>query len=129
MSIFGIHNPIGIKYIYQLRVGLSCLKAHKKSHNFKDTPDDNCLCCTGREDLTHFLLKCPLFSNQREKLLRTVNPILTDLESFEDSNLPKILLYGHKTLENIKNRSILKATINFILDTKRFSEVPLPNTL
>ena len=46
-SIFGIHNPHGTRYIYQLRVGLSGLKSHKKSHNFSDTPDDKCSCSTG----------------------------------------------------------------------------------
>ena len=29
--IFGIHDPFGLKYIFQLRVGLSPLKCHKKS--------------------------------------------------------------------------------------------------
>ena len=33
-SIFGIHEPCGIKLLFQLRVGLSPLKGHKKNHNF-----------------------------------------------------------------------------------------------
>ena len=56
-SIFNIHNPAGIRYIFQLRVGLSFLKAHKKAHNFIDTPDDTCACATGSESNIHFLLK------------------------------------------------------------------------
>ena len=43
-STFNIHNPLGMKYIYQLRVGVSALSAHKKAHNFRDTSDDTCLC-------------------------------------------------------------------------------------
>ena len=35
-SIFGIHDPCGIKLLFQLRVGLSPLKGHKKNHNFLD---------------------------------------------------------------------------------------------
>ena len=33
-SIFGIHDHCGIKLLFQLRVGLSPLKGHKKNHNF-----------------------------------------------------------------------------------------------
>ena len=40
-SIFNIHNPNGIRWIFQLRVGLSPLKSHKKRHNFQDTPVDD----------------------------------------------------------------------------------------
>ena len=37
-SIFGIHDPLGLKYLFQLRVGLSPLRSHKWRHNFADTP-------------------------------------------------------------------------------------------
>ena len=36
-SIFGIHDPIGLSYLTQLRVGLSKLNFHKFKNNFKDT--------------------------------------------------------------------------------------------
>ena len=35
---FVIHNPCGIKILFQLRVGLSPLKGQLKNHNFLDTP-------------------------------------------------------------------------------------------
>ena len=35
--IFDIHDPIGMKWLFQLRVGLSHLYAHKKNPNFSDT--------------------------------------------------------------------------------------------
>ena len=35
--IYGIHDPIGLKYLTRLHVGLSNLHAHKFYHNFKDT--------------------------------------------------------------------------------------------
>ena len=46
---YGIHDPDGLKYLFQLRVGLSPLRYHKKRHNFLDTPDDTCLCKTDKE--------------------------------------------------------------------------------
>ena len=33
-SIFGIHDPIHLRHLFQLRVGLSHLRHHKKRHNF-----------------------------------------------------------------------------------------------
>ena len=37
-SIFDIHDPPGIRFLFQLRLGLSSLRSHKKRHNFVDTP-------------------------------------------------------------------------------------------
>ena len=39
-TIFDVHNPDGIKRIYQLRVGLSPLKAHMYAHHFKEIRDN-----------------------------------------------------------------------------------------
>ena len=36
-SVFGIHDPRGLSYLTQLRVGLSKLNFHKFKHNFRDT--------------------------------------------------------------------------------------------
>ena len=58
-SIVGIHDPLGLRYLFQLRVGLSSLRYHKKRHNFIDTPSDKCLCNQGIEDTNHFLFLCP----------------------------------------------------------------------
>ena len=55
-SIFNVHDPEGISFLFQLRVGLSPLKAHKKKHNFIDTPVDDCCCGTGTETTEHFLV-------------------------------------------------------------------------
>ena len=44
-SIFDILDPMGIKWLYQLRVGLGSLYEHKFKHNFSDTPFDKCVVC------------------------------------------------------------------------------------
>ena len=77
-SIFKLHDSLGIKFLYQLRVGLSPLKCHKKNHHFVDTPDDWCVCFSAPEDTQHFLLKCPLFYVQRVKLKSTVSNLLAN---------------------------------------------------
>ena len=55
-SLFNIHDN-GIKWIFQLRVGLSPLKSHKKAHHFLDTPDETCCCFQNiAETSCHYLL-------------------------------------------------------------------------
>ena len=123
-DIFNIHNPFGIKRIFQLRVGLSPLKAHKKLHKFTDTPDDTCQCSLNAETTQHFLLKCPNFRVNRQILLDKINPILllNDLHDFGDCQMVHFLLYGHTKLNFIENQVVLKATMKFIEKTGRFSE-------
>ena len=53
-SIFGIHDPKGLRYIFQLRVSLSPLRSHKLRHYFDDPPDI-CSCNQGIEDTNHHL--------------------------------------------------------------------------
>ena len=55
-SIFGIHDPSGLRILFQLRVGLSTLRYHKKRHNFIDTPSDKCCCNHGPEDINLFFV-------------------------------------------------------------------------
>ena len=43
-SFFKIHDPIGLRYLFQLRVNLSPLIVHKWRYNFSDTPSGICQC-------------------------------------------------------------------------------------
>ena len=75
-SIFGVHDPIGQRYLFQLRVSLSPLRSHKIRHNFIDSPSDICHCNQGVEDTSHFLFFCPADVTQRATLATSVNEIL-----------------------------------------------------
>ena len=120
-SIFNIHSP-NLKYLYQLRAGLSALKAHKHRHQFKDTPTDLCLCGNGPESTVHYLLLCPFFHNLRSKLFDRIDPFIDQLnKELDRNNLSEILLYGHKDLNPMQNRSILEATLDYIQNTRRLS--------
>ena len=122
-SLFNIHDPNGIKRIFQLRVGLSPLKSHKNSHNFQDTPDDTCRCTLSAETSQHYFLHCPDFIYHRQILFQILNPIMfvNNMHFLDDTNLVQLLLYGHEKLKRHENQSILTATINFIKTTSRFS--------
>ena len=77
-SIFSIHDPKGLCYIYQLRVSLRPSRSHKFRHNFDDTPSDSCSCNQGIEDTNHFLFCCPTYIMQRATLAaRVTNYIMT----------------------------------------------------
>ena len=95
-----MHNPNGIKWIFQLRVGLSPLKSHKKQHKFQDTPNDECVCRRNAETTQHFLLNCPIYNVQRLIVFQTVNPILlaNDLQNLNDREMVRLLLYGCEKL-------------------------------
>ena len=120
-NIFKIHNSNGIKRIFQLRVGLSPLKSHKKRHKFEDTPDDLCE-CGNAETTYHFLLICPIYNIHRLNFFQYLNPILlaNDLQNLNDREMVRLLLYGHEKLPFDTNQNILKATIDFIEMTTRF---------
>ena len=115
-EIFGIHDHEGVKRLFQLRVGLSPLKNHKKSHNFIDTPNDLCECTHHSETTQHYLLHCNNYIDQRRVLFNTLNPLLgaNNMRFLDDNSLISLLLYGIKTLDDPTNRSILNATILYI---------------
>ena len=127
--IFMVHDPENIKYIYQLRVGLSQLRSHKKKHNFRDTPTDICSCGTGVESTSHFLLLCPYFSIQRQALLSTIGSILNsntktpNISNLDNAAKVDTLLYGNENLNFLENRSVLTATIKYISSTGRLNQM------
>ena len=120
-SIFNIHDPTGIRFLFQLRVGLSPLRSHKRRHHFDDTPSELCLCKTGAEDTKHFLFKCPFYATKRASLATKVIPILIRNNLNHLSDDEKLYLYGNDSINDNDNKTILLATMKFIKDTNRFS--------
>ena len=58
-TIYEIHNPIGLRYLTRLHVGLSHLRSHKYRHNFKDTETDICPCSQNTpENVEHVSFIC-----------------------------------------------------------------------
>ena len=74
-SIFGCHNPIGVKLLTRLQLGLSHLQKHKFKHSFQDTLNPLCSCAKEVETAFHFLLSCPNYSAERLTLLRIIKNI------------------------------------------------------
>ena len=121
-SIFGIHDPIAIRRLFQLRVGLSPLKYHKRG--FKDNPSDMCSCELSAETTEHFLLHCTLHTEARKNMFQIVNPILETHElRLGNEDLEQLLLYGSDILNVDVNKTVLTATLKFIKKSTRFDPV------
>ena len=63
LSVYRFHNPIRLKLLTRLRVGLSHLHEHIFKNHFQSCINLLCSCCLEIESTTHFLLQCHHFSN------------------------------------------------------------------
>ena len=120
-SVYNCHNPKGIKLLTRLRVGLSHLREHKFKLSFQDTLNPICTCGEDIETTSHYLLHCPDHLEERKTLVNTISCIVPNIFYFNNDQLTEILLYGKGDLDNINNTSILDATINYLIETKRFN--------
>ena len=120
-NIFGTHDPVGLRYLFQLRLSLSPLRSHKFRHNFTDTPSEICRCNQGIEDTNHFFLSCPNYVTQRATLTTSVINILQKNNLNYLGNQSKLYLYGHPSIISADNRKLLYSTIKYIKATLRFS--------
>ena len=80
--------------------------------------------CGTVETTIHHLFHCPNFLNERLTLFSKLQSIDENILSKDDSNISKVLLFGEDSFNDIKNTSVLTASIEYILSTKRF-DVPL----
>ena len=108
-SIFGCHNPIGVKLLSRLRLGLSHLREHKFKHGFQDTLNPLCSCRKEVETTFHFFLSCPNYSDERLTLLskiRNMNPNILENTTFQ---ITQLFLYGDKNFTASTNFVILSS--------------------
>ena len=121
-SISNIHNPLGIKYLTRIRVGLSHIKEHKFRHHFQDSVDPMCSCGSGVETATHFFLHCANFNFQRQTLFDRITTIDEKILAENEESIINTLLFGKPNSENSVNKVILNISIVYILSTERFNE-------
>ena len=119
-SFFGIRDRIGSKQISQIRVGFSDLRDHRCNHKFNCvTP--TCKCGIGDETSVHYFLCCPRYNNIRLTFLSRISEIIgTDVNVLPNEHLFKILVYGSNTFNDVSNKLIITATIQFIRKSRRF---------
>ena len=118
--IYNVHNPVGLKLLTRLRLGLSHLNQHKFNHNFQDCLNPLCSCSLEVESVSHFFLHCHYYSNIRSTLLNELQSIDTNLLNQEDI-VVEVLLYGSTKFNNNQNFRLLSSFIDYTLKSKRFS--------
>ena len=119
-SLFDIHNPLGVKLLTRLRLGLSHLHDHKFKHNFQNCLSPLCSCGFFIEDNKHFFLHCQNYNHDRQTLFDNIANIKADLLNLSEPDLLNLLLYGNQNLTLLENIEILNASMSFLLSTKRF---------
>ena len=93
--IYDMHDPVGIKFLTRLRLGLSHLNEHKFKHNFHDCLNPLCSCSLEVESTTHFFLHCKYYNDIRKTFLDTVKEIVNkDLTNYSDEYLVNLFLFG-----------------------------------
>ena len=55
-SVFNIHNPVGIKLLTRLRLGLNHLNEHRFNHKFQNCTSPKCIC--GFEKSQRLIFSC-----------------------------------------------------------------------
>ena len=118
--IYNIHNPIGLKLLTRLRLGLSHLNEHKFKHNFQDCINPLCTCSLEIESLSHFFLHCHYFTNICSTLFSELQSADVNIAKFSDNELVDLLLYGSPKFDTDQNHKILSSCISFILNSERF---------
>ena len=123
-SICNCHNPIGIRLMNRLCLGLSHFHEHEFKHSFQDCLNPLCLCGNDIETSSHFLHHCPTYSYKRMTLLNKMKNINYDIMKLSSTIMTKILLFGESSRSDSTNTLTLNSTIEYVIVTKRF-DVPI----
>ena len=120
-KVFNISNPLSLKLLTSISLGLSHLQCHKFNHNFSICLDEICIC---GKDTNHFLLQCSLFFKERQVLVNNICDIDSLLIDQIENSLCYTLLLGKENMNDSDNSHVPNATIKYILSTEKFN-IPL----
>ena len=112
----GIDDPLGIRLLNRLRLGLSRLREHKFSYNFADTLNPLCSCSLETEDTEYYFLRCQNNLSFRTTFMNDSNNINTAIASLNSYDLLRVILYGDESFNKETNCKMLTASIKFIKD-------------
>ena len=119
-SVFDIHNPLGIKLLTRLHLGLSHLHEHKFRHCFQDTLNPLCKCGKDIESTMHFFLHCTNFLILSQTLFQKIRNINDNILPQSETQLTQTPLYGNQNYRSSINRLIINSAIEYFTSTERF---------
>ena len=117
--VYYVHNPLCLKLLTWLRLGLSHLIQHKFNHNFQDCL--NPLCSCSLDSVSHFLLHGQYYSNICSTLLNELQSIDKNLLNQEDDIVIEIILYESTKFNTNQNFRLLNSSIDDFLKSERSS--------
>jgi hypothetical protein len=101
----------------RMRMNCSLLKDHLYRLHVIDSP--LCRCQTANETSEHYLMRCPFYAIQRNKLFTNISQIL----KIPASNLTfDMMLDGHSDFDINTNLMLIQFVQDYIRETKRFDE-------
>ena len=113
-------NHKGTKYFTRLRWTLAAFVTANSNTHFKTI---NPLCtCSLEAETNHFIFHCSCYENERHILLACIRRIKSSILNQNDNNIVKTLLYGLGSRRETQKRSILNATMEFLISSNRFEE-------
>ena len=121
-TIYNINNPVGLKLLTRLRLGLSHLNEHRFNHNFQNFINPLCNCSLEIESTSDFLLHCHHYTNIRLTLLNSIAEIIGNTFNITNECLVNLLLFSSPEYIEIDNSHTVNATIKQLLDSERFNE-------
>lgn len=131
-KLYSFGSKVGNSYQTQLRVGRSQLNVHLFEIGLASTP--GCLCGHKQESISHFLIDCFLYHNERESLLLNIRSLVKANPS--KAYLCNTMLFGDNSSYLVDNFNINKQIFvhvqHFLCETKRlcmFSNMQLTEPL
>ena len=118
-SLFNVSDRLGIKLLTRLRLGISYHRGHKINRNFHDAINPLCFCSLESESTTHFFLHCQNFTELRKCLLNELTKIDSGILTLDEKSFTKLLLYGDGRYDSKTNKSIILASIKFVIQRNR----------
>lgn len=121
MSIYNIHNSIGLKLLSHWRLGLSQLNKHKFDHDLN-------LYLILNVHVVYRICTCFLFlsalpSLQRYWFLFELENIDTDILNLSDNKITPTSFYGHSNYDTMQNWAIPKRSKQVDWEHRYFLEI------
>ena len=113
-KLFNLNTSRKTEIVFtQLRVGFSSLNYHLSQKGCIDDP--RCSCGVRNEDTHHFLLRCPLYEEQRRTLLHNFEQI------YRGSQVSvSVLLHGSEFVSEDVHMGIFELVYSYIEKSERF---------
>ncbi len=108
-------------HLTRLRLGLSHLSEHLYTHNIIDSLLCN-NCGLENESTAHYLLRCPLYTTERDVFLSDLLNVLDGdyIRNLRDNDIVNLFLYGNSEFPHQSNLLLNKMAQTYIMDSKRF---------